>query len=59
MTMSRWLKIIRTDSLLYYDIVKENAFLTTSTLKIVTEVVLNQKQGQAEQKHMNWHIQKR
>jgi hypothetical protein len=35
-------------SLLYYDIVKENAFLTTKVLllKIVTAVVLNQKTSQ-------------
>jgi hypothetical protein len=47
-------------SLLYYDIVKENAFLTTKvhiTLKDCYKVVLNQKRCQ--QKHMNWHIRKR
>jgi hypothetical protein len=43
-------------SLLYYDIVKENAFLTTKiyiTKDCYGKVVLNQKQVPAEQKHMN------
>jgi hypothetical protein len=45
-------------SLLYYDIVKENAFLTTKvhiTLKIVTAKFFKSETVPAEQKHMNWH----